>query len=429
MEIHRKNVGALRNEIEEGLTVPIVEDVPYFTIEPSILASTHHVGALDGSDQQMFAVEFNPDWGIGVWSTLYIECDVRKTTNEIFRDGPTSGPWTDDELLFYHLTINLPNPEKNRQFRNDYYAAKQILSSARATEPPILGVGQQSKSQSVRQEAAKERATGEWLALRSVIIHQLAENDLMLKDGRFNCQVEQSASWVDQMGRQASRNKVRVVAVVKSGTLYAALSNTVRAIAAKTNRPFYFPIPKHLVEDSYQNDTYVVRKTLMVGGKDHTDLAGIGALWTAFCPDPTNFKTFVILEFNLYDLYYYKALAYEPVTLRKWHIHNLKGEIQPNTAGIQRIHVTNLKIHEDIDFEQLVEPTLREILWLCEQEIGRFGYPNLLGIAHHDVVLTRKKVALLRKRYMEILSHSDRILNDLVGNEFLEDPHKMHNIY
>ena len=429
MDIYRQNVEAFRSELEEGLLRPVVPTPAYRTVEPRLLSSTSHVGALDGSDQQMFAVETNPEWGVGVWTTLYVEHAVHASTHEVHREGPSSHLWSDEELLFYHLTINLPNPDMNRQFRNDYHTIRQVLSSARATEPPILKIQRQPRVEGIREEAARERATGEWISLHSVLIRHLPPRSLLLKDGRFNCQIEQSASWVDQMGRKAARNNVRVVAVVKSGALYAHLSPLIQTIARSTNRPFYFSVPSPLIEASYQNETYPVRKTLMVGGKDHTDLAGIGTLWTAFCPDPANFKTFVILEFNLYDLYHYKALAREPRTLRSWHVHHLGGETPHETeTGIKHIHTTDLQVHES-DFEHLVEPTLSEILWLCEQEIGRFGYPNLLGIAHHDVVLTQKKVALLRKRYMEILAHSDIILSDLVGNEFVETPHKLHNIY
>lgn len=429
MDVHKHNVKAIQQELEEGLNRGPIETVAYRTINAHLLPSTHHVGALDGSDQQMLAAESNPEWGVGVWARLYVEHDLQQPSHELYRDGPTSGPWSDDDLLFYHLTINLPNKEKNQQFRNDYYSIRQILSSARATEPPILKIDKQPTSGGVREEAAKERATGEWLALRSVIIHQLAEYDLVLKDGRFNCQIEQAASWVDQLGRQATRNGIRTVAVVKSGAVYGKVYPIVQATAQRAHRPFYFLIPSHLIEESYENDVYPVRKTLMVGGKDHTDLGGIGALWIAFCPDPENFKSFVILEFNLYDLYYYKPLAREPMSLRDWHIQKLKGATHPTLTGIDHIRVTDIKIHEEYDFENLVEPTIGELLWLCEKEIGRFGYPNLLGIAHHDVVLTGKKVALLRKRYMEILVHSDIILSELVQNEFLESPHKLHNIH
>lgn len=425
MEMNQRFGEALRQELEEGLDQPIGTIPSYRTIQSRLMPSTHHVGALDGSDQQMFAAKVNEELGIGVWARLYVEYDVQQPESEIYRDGPpSSGPWSDDDLLFYHLTINLPNREKNRHFRNDYYAIKQILSSARATEPPLLKIGNAPRSESVREEAAKERATGEWLALRSAIVHQLAPHDLFLKDGRFNCQIEQAASWVDQTGRIAARNRVRTIAVVKAGAVYERFFHIVQAIAKQTDRSFYFPLPQELIEDSYYNETYPTRKTLMVGGKDHTDLAGIGALWIAFCPDPHDFTTFVILEFNLYDLYYYKDLARTPMTLRKWH-----REILAGSTHRGHIHVTDLKIHEERDFEDLVEPTMSEILWLCEREIGRFGYPNLLGIAHHDVVLTRKKVELLRMRYKELLTDSDKIIDGLIGKDFVDSPHKLHNIY
>ena len=417
---------ALRQELEEGLEQPITALPQYRTIQPHLLSSTRHVGALDGSDQQMFAAKANEELGIGVWARLYVEYDIQQPESEIYRDGPpSSGPWSESDLLFYQLTINLPNRDKNRHFRNDYYSIKQILSSARAADPPILKVGNASRGESVREEAAKERATGEWLALRSALIHQLAPHDLLLKDGRFNCQIEQAASWVDQTGRIAARNNVRTVAVVKAGSAYERVYHLVQEIAKQTDRPFYFPLPGEFIEDTYQNESYPTRKTLMVGGKDHTDLAGIGALWVAFCPDPHDFTTFVILEFNLYDLYYYRKLAGTPITLREWHTEHLAG---PTPHG-RHVHLTDLKIHEERDFQDLVEPTISEILWLCEREVGRFGYPNLLGIAHHDVVLTRKKVDLLRKRYLELLADSDTVIDELIGKDFVETPHKLHNIH
>lgn len=167
----------------------------------------------------------------------------------------------------------------------------------------------------------------------------------------------------------------------------------------------------------------------MLGGRDHTDLAGIGALWTVFCPDPQDVSTFVIVEFNLYDLYYYRDLAREPMDVRAWHLDKLGGAAHRTPQGIPHVWVTDLKIHPEHDLERLVEPTLAELLWLCEREVGHFGYPNLLGLAHRDVVLTRQKAALLRQRYREILSWSDAILRDLTPNDFPESPHKLHNIF
>ncbi len=51
MDIHRQNVEAFRSELEEGLLRPPVPMPDYRTVEPRLLLSTNHVGALDGSDQ------------------------------------------------------------------------------------------------------------------------------------------------------------------------------------------------------------------------------------------------------------------------------------------------------------------------------------------------------------------------------------------
>jgi hypothetical protein len=203
----------------------------------------------------------------------------------------------------------------------------------------------------------------------------------------------------------------------------------VKAIAAGTDRPFYFVVPPELILTAYDSESYPVRKTLMVGGKDHTDLAGTGALWTVFCPDPVNWRTFAIVEFNVYELHHYRALAREPMTLREWQAEHFPDRFHRTARSLEHVYVTDLVIDDEHDVGALVEDTLAEILWLCEREIWSFGYPNLLGIAHHDVVLTQKKVKHLRQRYQEIWAHSDRLLEELIPNEFVEAPHKLHNIY
>ncbi|MEH1808565.1 hypothetical protein [Nostoc sp.] len=426
MNLDERHLEATRKNFEAGMDRPLPATLPpYKTVEPHIYPSTSYIAALDGTDQQMFFLPYSPDQGIAAWGVLYVELDTQYPHQEPYRDGPSGGFLITEDLFYYHLTMDLPNREESRRFRNDFYAIRQTLSSARPTEPPLLNPKFNNKK-GVRTLAAVERATGEWLSLRAAITHQLAPGSLVLKDGRFNCQIEQAASWVDELGRTSVRNDVRCVAVVKSGSVYSALFPIVREIAKKTDRAFYFLIPSEIIEESYANDKYK-RKTLMLGGKDHTDLAGIGALWTAFCPDPKNFTTFVILEFNLYDLHHYKRLAYEPQSLRKWQKDILKAKVDESDLT-NIIHVNDLVI-DDKDIERLVEPTIRELLWLCEQEVSQFGYPNLLGIAHKEVILTSEKINIIRQRYREAFATSNELLNELFDNTLDITAHKLHNIY
>ena len=435
MDIDKYRIQATLINAEAGLVRPIQVTLPsHHTIEPRIHNTTPSVAALDGTDQQIFYRRNNPDQGIAAWGVLYVELDPKHPNEGIYREGPASGLLANEDLFYYHLTMDFFNPEKNRHFRNDSYAIRQTLSSARPIEPPLFkNKGQ--KIIGVRPIAAVERATGEWLSLRAALTHQLPRGSLVLKDGRFNCQIEQAASWVDELGRSAARNGVRCVAVVKSGAVYDSLSTTVETIAEKTDRAFYFIIPEDIIEQSYENNVYTNRKTLMVGGKDHTDLAGIGALWVAFCPDPINFRNFVILEFNLYDLHFYKKLAYEPETLLQWQ-HKLKGKVGLTEAKLHckkgknnpHVYVTDLLIDQK-DIDNLVIPTLEELLWLCELEVARFGYPNLLGIAHHEVILTTEKVNLLRQRYREVFDASDRVSSELFDKPLDITSHKLHNIH
>ena len=406
---------------------PLPAKLPeYRTLSASISSKTRNVAAIDGTDQNLFSLKYNPNQGVAAWGVLYVEAATDSPSSQVHKEG-ARGTWFSEDLFNYHLTLQLPNQTENRRFRNDFHSIRQTLSASRPTEPPIFKPPS-PKYAGVRTIAAVERANGEWQSLRSAITHQLGPGDLILKDGRLACQIEQSASWVDQMGRDATRNKVRCVAIVKSGTLYSRLIHTIRTISLQTQRPFYFVIPSETIEDAYANDNYPDRKTLMVGGRDHTDLAGIGGLWTAFCPDPLNYESFVIVEFNLYDLKSYKSLAKIPKSLRQWHIDELNGQYQPISKNRKKIHVTNLLVDQDEDINSLVEPTLREILWLCEREIAHFGYPNLLGLAHRDVVLTKEKAERLKSIYRRVLCESDSILRELVDTSLDHTSHKLHNI-
>lgn len=429
MSLERDAIQATGRTIEAGLNRQVGITPPYRTVSPHLDDQTTAIGALDGSDQQMFALASDPEKGVGVYATLYCELDPRDPAHkDYYRDGPSSaGLWNQQELLSYHIALSLPDAKQNRHVFNDVYTARQILSNTRPSVPPVFNMAM--RPEGARREAAKQRATAEWLAVRSAAIQQAPPGALLLRDGRLNSQIEQAAHWVDQTGRIAARNGVRIVSLVKSGALYGTVTPMVRNIAAGTDRPFYFSVPAEFILEAYDNENLPVRKTLMLGGKDHTDLGGIGALWTVFCPDPVNWRSFVIIEFNLYDLHHYRDLAHEPMTLRQWQAHHFLDRFHTIPKGVDHVYVTDLVIDEEHDLGGLVEGTLSEVLWLCEREIARFGYPNLLGIAHHDVVLTTKKMKLLRQRFEEIWAHSDRLLEELVPNEFVETPHKLHNIY
>jgi hypothetical protein len=424
MNIHEQNVLAFGRQLDQALEPKSIVIPDYHTLRPRLGAATRHVGALDGSDQQLFAYIAHQDFGVGIWGTLYCEINVRSPGEETYRDGPVSaGVWSEDELFMYHLTLALPDAPTTLRWRNDLYAIRQILSNTRVTEPPLFS--RQPERVAARAEAARERATGEWLALHSAVVHQLAPGDLLLKDGRLNCQMEMSSSWVDQLGRHAARNGVRLVGIVKAGLFYQAMYPIVQAIAARTTEAFWFLAPGEFITQAYHNEKYPERKTLMLGGRDERDLAGIGGLWAVLCPDASNFRTFVIVEFNLYDLFHYCALAREPRSLREW-----QAQLDGVDAGrlVPKVEVPMVHINVGVDVGQLIEPTLAEILWLCEQEVGHFGYPNLLGTAHRDVVLTNRKVEQIRKRFRSILADSDRILSELVAQDVFETPHKLHNI-
>jgi hypothetical protein len=115
--------------------------------------------------------------------------------------------------------------------------------------------------------------------------------------------------------------------------------------------------------------------------------------------------------------------------LLSWQQEILNAKVHKTEAQqIPHVYVTDLLIDER-DIENLVEPTLRELLWLCEQEIAKFGYPNLLGLAHQEVVLTAEKVDLLRQKYREAFAESNELLGELFDHPLDITSHKLHNIH
>lgn len=123
-------------------------------------------------------------------------------------------------------------------------------------------------------------------------------------------------------------------------------------------------------------------------------------------------------------------MATEPKTLLQWQLEKFPNSAhRTNAQQVPYVYVTDLLIDYDRDIANLVEPTIQELLWLCECEIARFGYPNLLGIAHHDVILTKEKVRLLRQKYKEIFAQSNTLLSELIDSPLDATAHKLHNIY
>src|SRR4051794_37959862 len=140
MEIYERSVAALGRDLERGLTRNAATVLPeYRTVEPAISPTTKNVGALDGSDQQLFKTAANSALGVGIWTTLYLEFAVDRPDRECFRDAPSSaGPWSQEELLAYHVAVELPDRQTTRELQNDFFAVRQILSGTRPTEPPLF---------------------------------------------------------------------------------------------------------------------------------------------------------------------------------------------------------------------------------------------------------------------------------------------------
>lgn len=171
MNLEDRHMEAILNNVEAGMQRSLPEKLPeYRTVEARLNPNTTYIAALDGTDQQIFYLPYDRNRGIAAWGVLYVECDP-KNPQAIHRDGPNGGSFITEDLFYYHLTMDLPDNEQNKRFRNDFYAIRQALSSTRPTEPPLLNPDFDPKK-GARQIAAVERATGEWIAFRSAITHQ-----------------------------------------------------------------------------------------------------------------------------------------------------------------------------------------------------------------------------------------------------------------
>jgi hypothetical protein len=121
MNLDENYLEAARKNFEAGMDRPLPAILPTpTTVEPHIYPSTSYIAALDGTDQQMFFLPHSPDQGIAAWGVLYVELDTDNPHQEPYRDGPR-GFLTTEDLFYYHLTMDLPNREESRRFRNDSY--------------------------------------------------------------------------------------------------------------------------------------------------------------------------------------------------------------------------------------------------------------------------------------------------------------------
>jgi len=238
---------------------------------------------------------------------------------------------------------------------------------------------------------------------------------LFMKDGRLDAQAFPGARAYDQLYRLMAARFVRGIGIAKSAKVLEVVRPYARAIRQQVGDcPFAFPILREHLEIAYPGPRSRpgLRKTLRHGSSGQA-LGGVGVVRFALS---ISGEELCLVEFNLYDLEYFRPLIVSGYTLEQW----AQEIFGPEKRAIHSWDI--LGFVTERDWEQLFVPTLEEIVYAAytDTEIGL--YPRALANVHNRVKLHQADLEATRRRLIVELGWQG-ISPDMIPIT-LEDPHK-----
>jgi hypothetical protein len=238
---------------------------------------------------------------------------------------------------------------------------------------------------------------------------------LFMRDGRLNAQSFPGARAYDLLYRHMTSRFVRSIGIAKSGNVLDVVRPYARVIRKRVDdSPFAFPVFKEHLEAAHPGprSNAGLRKTLRHGSSGQA-LGGVGAVRFALS---VSGDELCLIEFNLYDLEHFHPLVISGHTLEQW-AQEIYG---PDKRAIYSWDI--LPFVTARDFEQLIVPTLEEVVYAAytDTEIGL--YPRALANVHDRVKLRRPDVESSRRQVIVDLGWQG-VPPEMIP-EFLADPHK-----
>lgn len=355
--------------------------------------------ALDSSDQTVLA--FDPVTGVGAYRSGVVQVDEsgevnRRSIGEIRKVfiQPTGPP-----------EPTLRNKLAREQLRRLRTGRRPVFSSLKSLSPLLP----------VRLVAAGERVVEDYWKTRAYLnsVYTIP-GSLFLADGRLNAQSFPGAQAFDGLFRLMAARFVRGVGVAKSGLLVDVLRRPARAIRKRVgDRPFAIPVLREHLDLAYRSVQVTATPKTLRHGSSSEALGGVGAVRFALS---TTTNHLCIVEFNLYDLVQFRPLVVSGMRLDHW----ARQQFGEDHRAVYSWHL--LPFVTDRDWEELLIPTLEEIVW-CSCTDTEFGFgPRALADVHYQVKLRIPDLEAERRRLIVELGWRG-IPPEMVPVE-AEDPHK-----
>jgi len=238
---------------------------------------------------------------------------------------------------------------------------------------------------------------------------------VFMKDGRLNAQHFPGPRAYDLLYRRMATRFVRGIGIAKSGKVLEVVRPYARAIRKQVGYlPFAILISEEHLEAAHPGPRSKpgLRKTLQHGSSGQA-LGGVGAVRFALS---ISGEELCLVEFNLYDLEYFRPLIVSGHTLEQW----AQETFGPEKRAIYSWDI--LGFVTERDWEQLFVPTLEEIVYAAytDTEIGL--YPRALANVHNLVKLRQADLEATRRRLIVELGWRG-ISPDMIPIT-LEDTHK-----
>ncbi|MEM6379208.1 MAG: hypothetical protein AAF705_13425, partial [Bacteroidota bacterium] len=269
-----------------------------------------YIGGIDSSDNLLLNIPDHPGAAIAGYSFSLVISNAEGS--KLLERKQLSESPSDDfiEDLQIELVHNVPLKDHQRLARISDYQFRSITPMPRMASP--YNFDEIMPELKVRLMAARNRELTERQAIMNALYQpELVSDDirmnLLLKDGRLSSQNVQPG-FMDEIGRSAVEQGVRLVGFVKMGTLlWSSLYPYHSEIYKNLNRPYWSLIPPSTIIDAYAHGQYET-KTLRLGASENRSLGGIGGAWVMYGNGP---RSLYLLEFNVYDLQAYKHLVIE----------------------------------------------------------------------------------------------------------------------
>lgn len=375
------------------------------------------VAGIDSSDNLLLNIPNHPGAAIAGYSFSLVVTDpdgiLRFVSDRMFENASQEY----SEPLEISLIYSNPVPVEGRKLHIADYQLRTIINTPSSRSP--YNLDELLPEFKVRMVAARHRETTERKAIRTSLFQSELDYELLLKDGRHSSQ-NVSPRYSDDVGRRAIERKVRYVGVVKQGTLlWTILFPYHTQLFQKKGGAYWAIIAPSLILQAYSS-TQADNKTLRLGASENQSLGGIGGAWILY---GNSYRSFYILEFNIYDLIEFKALVKTGMPLDIY-MKRKYGRDKTYVAAKydQEIFGTQRLITQQ-DLEELVIPTISEIHYLTQISQLSPGYPIVLADAHHRCKITSERKKRLNSELIVELQKQG--LHPVDFETWSEDPHKV----